>query len=335
MKNNSKFTPDPKLKLMDQVRQVLRHFDYSYNTEKIYYGWIIKYIKFFNTQNYPAEMKGKEIEVFLNHLAVDKRVSPATQKQALNSLFFLYQKVLGKKVPDKLNLIESNKAKKLPIVLGHNELALVFLKLKKSHLLMAKLLYGSGLRLMECLRLRVQDINFNTNKIFIRGLKNGKDRFVMLPESLKGDLLLQKEHIRALHKKDLQNGYGSIDLPESMAIKSDTSVKSLAFQYLFSAKKTSKDPRSGKIRRHHVLESGLQKAVKNAGKKAELSKSVTCQVFRNSFAAHLLENGADIKVVQKLMGHANLKMTKVYIKVMEKEPPLIKSPLDILNDTFK
>ncbi|MCK5313402.1 MAG: integron integrase, partial [Desulfobacteraceae bacterium] len=290
MKTNNKFKPDPKLKLMDRVRQVLRHFNYSYNTEKIYCGWIIKYIKYFNTQNYSSEMEGKEIEVFLNHLAVDRKVSAATQKQALNSLFFLYQKVLGKKIPDKLELIKSNKAKKLPVVLRPEEIMLIFSNMKNTHLLMGKLLYGCGIRLMECLRLRIQDINFSNNKIYIRGLKSGKDRVVMLPESIRVDLVQQKEKIRDIHKYDLQNGYGSIDLPESMSIKSDTSVKSFAFQYLFAAKKTSKDPRSGKIRRYHVIESGLQKAVKNAGKRAGLSKHVTCQALRNTFATHMLEN---------------------------------------------
>ncbi|MCK5099949.1 MAG: integron integrase, partial [Desulfobacteraceae bacterium] len=307
---------------------------YSYNTEKIYCGWIIKYIKFFNTQSYSSEMAGKEIEIFLNHLAVDKKVSPATQKQALNSLFFLYQKVLDKKIPDKIDLIKSNKAKKLPVVMRQEELKLIFSNMKNTHLLMAKLLYGCGLRLMECLRLRIQDINFSSDKIYVRGLKNGKDRVVMLPESLRDDLLQQKEKIRDIHKIDLHNGYGAIDLPESMSIKSDTPVKSFAFQYLFAAKKKSKDPRSGKIRRHHVIESGLQKAVKNAGKRAGLSKHVTCQIFRNSFATHMLENGENIKTVQKLMGHASLNMTKFYIKVMEKEPPLIKSPLDSLSGTL-
>ena len=265
-------------------------------------------------------------------MAKYKKVSPATQKQALNSLFFLYQKVLDKKVPEKMDVVKSNKLTKLPVVMTQNEIKLVFSNMKNTNLLMAQLIYGCGLRLMECMRLRVQDINFSTDKISVRSLKNGKDRVVMLPDSIRADLLEQKEKIRGIHKLDLQKGYGSIDLPDSLSLKSDASVKSFAFQYLFAAKKTSKDPRSGKIRRHHVLESGLQKAVKNSGKRAGLLKQVTCQAFRNSFATHLLENGTDIKKVQKLMGHANLKMTKVYFKVMKKEPPQIKSPLDTLTE---
>ena len=231
-----------------------------------------------------------------------------------------------------MNFVKTNKTTKLPVVMTENEIKLVFSNMKNTHLLMAQLLYGSGLRLMECIRLRIQDLNFSADKIFVRSLKNGKDRVVMLPESIRADLLEQKEKTRAIHKLDLQKGYGAIDLPDSLSLKSDAFVKSFAFQYLFAAKKTSKDPRSGIIRRNHVLESGLQKAVKNSGKRAGLTKQITCQVFRNSFATHLLEKGVDIKKVQKLMGHANLKMTKVYFKVMKKEPPQIKSPLDTLTE---
>ena len=330
MEDKKKFKPDPELKLMDQVSQVLQHYNYSYSTEKIYCGWIIKYIKFFNTHKYSSDMENREIEVFLNHLALKKRVSPATQKQALNSLIFLYQKVLDKEIPEKIELVKPKKSKTLPTILKRDELIEVFSYMKNNHLLMAKLLYGCGLRLMECLRLRIKDIDFSSDQIHIRAVKSGKDRIVMLPVSIRDNLLQQKEKIRELHKTDLQKGYGAIELPESMSIQSDTLVKSLSFQYLFAAKKTSKDPRTGNVRRHHVLESGLQKAVKNAGQRANLSKKVTCQIFRNSFATHMLENGEDIKTVQKLLGHANSKKTAVYLQVMDKEPPPTKSPLDTL-----
>ncbi|MCD4742508.1 MAG: phage integrase N-terminal SAM-like domain-containing protein, partial [Desulfobacteraceae bacterium] len=253
MEDKKKFRPDVKLKLMDQVGQVLEHYDYAYNTEKIYCGWIIKYIKFFNSRSYPADMKGKEIEIFLNYLAIEKRVSPATQKQALNSLFFLYQKVLDIEIPDTIKLLKLKKSKSLPVALTKEELVQIFSLMKNKHLLMVKLLYGSGLRLMECLRLRIQDIDFRTDKIHVHSSKNGKDRIVMLPASIRDDLLQEKETVRDIHKIDLQNGYGAIPLPESMSIESETSVKSFAFQYLFAAKKISKDPRSGIIRRHHVI----------------------------------------------------------------------------------
>ncbi|MCP3898117.1 MAG: integron integrase [Desulfobacteraceae bacterium] len=333
MEEIKKFKPDSKLKLMDQVSQVLRHYNYSYSTEKIYSGWILKYIKYFNSLKYSSEMQGREIEVFINHLSREKKASSATQKQALNSLLFLYQKVLDKEIPGNIELVKSNKHKSLPVVLTQDEVLKVFSLMKNKHLLMAKLLYGCGLRLMECLRLRIQDINFRINKIYVRSSKNGKDRVVMIPNSIRELLIEEKEKARQLHKEDLKIGYGAVELPETMSIKSDTFVKSFGFQYLFSAKKTSKDPRSGKIRRHHVIESGLQKAVKNAGQRAGIKKKITCQVFRNSFATHLLENGVDLKAVQKLMGHANLNMTKVYIKVMDKEPPTIVSPLDSLFET--
>ncbi len=330
MEDIIRFVPDSKLKLMDQVRQVLRHYEYSYNTEKIYCGWVIKYIKFFNSQEYSPKMKGKEIEVFINHLITEKKVSPATQKQALNSLFFLYKKVLNKPLPEQIKIVEARQIRKLPIVLDQNEIKLIFSNMKNTHLLMAKLLYGCGLRLMECLRLRLQDINFTDDKILVRAFKNGKDRFVMLPESIKEDLFLQKNKIREIHKADLHKGYGSIDLPESMGVRSDTCVKTLAWQYLFPAKNRSKDPRSGKVRRYHVIESGIQKAVKAAGKHAGLTNKITCQILRNSFAVHLLEKGVNIKTVQELMGHSNLKMTKVFFKVMKKTPPIVTSPLDDL-----
>ena len=330
MKDINKFKPDSNLKLMDQVRQVLQHYNYSYNTEKIYCGWIIKYIKFFNSHQYTPDMEGKEIEVFLNHLATKKKASPNTQKQALNSLFFLYQKVLDKDTSKKIELIKTDKPNNLPIVLAQDEVIKVFSFMRNNHLLMVKLLYGCGLRLMECLRLRIQDINFEINKIYVRSVKGGKDRTVMLPDSIRNDLIIQKEKARNIHKNDLQMGYGAIDLPETISSKPNTPVKSFDFQYLFGAKKISKNPRSGETRRHHVLESGLQKAVKIAAKRAGIDKHITCHAFRHSFATHLLENGTDKKTVQKLMGHANVKMTEVYFKVMEKEPPPIISPLDIL-----
>ncbi|MCK5541320.1 MAG: integron integrase [Desulfobacterales bacterium] len=332
MEDIKKFKPDPKLKLMDQVRQVLRYYNYSYNTEKIYCGWIVKYIKFFNSLNYSSEMEGKEIEVFLRHLALDKKVSPATQKQALNSLFFLYQKVLDKETSKKIELIKIKKSNNLPVVLAQEEVIKVFSFMKNNHLLMVKLLYGCGLRLMECLRLRIQDINFEINKIYVRSVKGGKDRTIMLPGSIRDNLIAQKEKVRSVHQNDLKMGYGAIGLPEAMSSKPITSVKSFDFQYLFGAKKISKDPRSGEIRRHHVLESGLQKAVKIAAKRAGINKHITCHTFRHSFATHLLENGTDIKTVQKLMGHANVKMTEVYIKAMKKEPPPVISPLDTCLD---
>ncbi len=335
MKDKEKFIPDAELKLMDQVREVLQHYQYSYSTEKIYCRWIIQYIKFFNSQKYSSDMKGREIEIFLNHLSFDKKASIATQKQAMNALFFLYQKVLDKKVPEKPRLIKLKRTKPLPQVLSKAELFKLFSKMRGNHLLMAKLLYGSGLRLMECIRLRIQDIDFSNDKIHIRSTRNRKERSVMLPGSIKDEMIIHKEKTREIHKKDLKKGYGSIDLPGTIPVKLDILVKSFGYQYLFGAKKTSKDPRSGKIRRYHVIESGLQKAVKRAGERAGIQTAVTCQVLRNCFATHMLENGESIKTVQKLMGHANLKMTKIYLKVMENAPPAIKSPLDSLEEICK
>jgi len=330
MEEKNRFKPDPELKLMDQVHQVLQHYDYSYNTEKIYSTWIIKFIQYFNSHTYSPDMENREINVFLDHLKKEKTASPATRKQALNALTFLYQRVLNQKVPDSVKPAHIKKNQSLPMVLTQEEILKIFSFMKKRHLLMAQLIYGCGLRLKECLRLRIQDLNFGDNKIHIRSLKNSKARFIMLPVSLRDQLIELKERVRELHKNDLRLGYGLIDLPETMSVKSKTAVNSFGYQYLFSAGKTSKDPRSGIIRRHHVQESGLQKAVRRAGKRADIKKKVTCLILRNSFAVHMLENGVDIRNLQKLMGHSNLNTTKVFLKVMKKDPPLIISPLDIL-----
>ncbi|MAF94772.1 MAG: integrase [Rhodospirillaceae bacterium] len=334
MENKLDFIPDSKLKLMDQVRQVLRHYQYSENTEKIYCDWIVKYIQFFNARNYSSKMQGKEINMFLDYLGSNKKASPATQKQALNALIFLYQKVLAKKIPQDIKDIKLSSTKALPVVMSQDEVIRLFSYMKKTNLLMAKILYGCGFRLMECLRLRIQDVNFETGNISVRSNKKRKDRIVMLPQSIREELLLQKEKIREIHKQDLRKGYGAIGLPETISMNADFSVKSFGFQYLFAAKKVVKDLRTGKMRRHHAPESGLQKAVKTAARKAMIEKKISCQTFRHSFAAHLLENGEDIKKVQKLMGHSNLKMTKKYIKVMTKKPPEVISPLDIIQESI-
>ena len=201
MENKLNFIPDSKLKLMDQVRQVLRHYQYSENTEKIYCDWIVKYIQFFNAHEYSAKMQGKEIDIFLDHLVSSKNASPATQKQALNALIFLYQKVLAKKVPQDIKDIQLSSKKDLPVVMTQKEVTSLFSYMKKTNLLMAKILYGCGFRLMECLRLRIQDVNFEAEKISIRSNKKGKDRIVMLPQSVREELLLQKEKIRVIHNK--------------------------------------------------------------------------------------------------------------------------------------
>ena len=330
MENKKKFQPDRSLKLMDQVRQVLRYYNYAYSTEQIYCDWIVQYISFFNTEKHPQDMGKKEIESFLTHLTVDRKCSAASQKQALNAIIFLYKRVLGIDIMETIEPVKSSRQKLPPVVMTQNEVKNVMSHISGIHLLMAKMLYGCGLRLMECVRLRVKDIDIERGKVYVYAAKGGKNRVVILPESIKPDLVRQIETVRTIHVKDLENGFGEVYLPEALARKYRGAAKEFSRQYLFPSKNISKDPRSGKERRHHVLESGLQKAVKAASKKAGLTKRVTCHTFRHSFATHMLENGVNIRVVQDLMGHADVKTTEIYTHVMEKDISVVQSPLDVL-----
>ncbi|MFO7751940.1 MAG: integron integrase [Desulfobacteraceae bacterium] len=330
MENKKKFQPDRSLKLLDQVRQVLRYHNYAYSTEQTYCDWIVQYIKFFNSENHPKEMGKTEIESFLTHLAVDRKCSAASQKQALNAIIFLYKRVLDIDIMEKIEPVKSSRHKLPPVVMTQKEVKKVMSHITGTHLLMVKLLYGCGLRLMECIRLRIKDIDIERSKVYVYAAKGGKNRVVILPESIKPDLFRQIESVRSIHEKDLENGFGEVYLPEALARKYRGAAKEFSWQYLFPSKSISKDPRSGKKRRHHVLESGLQKAVKTAVKKAGLTKRVTCHTFRHSFATHMLENGMNIRVVQDLMGHADVKTTEIYTHVMEKDISVVQSPLDAL-----
>jgi len=329
MERNHKFRPDHSLKLMDQTRQVLRYHHYAYRTEQAYCDWIVRYIKFHGAEKHPKDMGKKEIDAFLSHLAVDRKVSAATQKQALNAIIFLFRHVLGVDIIDKIEPVRAKKRPRLPAVMRQNEVQQVLIHMKGLHLLMAQLLYGGGLRLMECIRLRVKDVDLDQKRIYVRG-KGDKDRTTLLPEAIHDELKNQLTIVKAHHEEDLANGYGDVYLSESLSRKYRNAAKAFRWQYLFPAKKISTDPRSGKKRRHHVLESGLQKAVKSAVNKAGITKRVSCQTFRHSFATHLLENGVNIRVVQELMGHADVKTTEIYTPVMQKDLTAVRSPLDAL-----
>ncbi|MBN1350373.1 integron integrase [candidate division KSB1 bacterium] len=330
MESKKKFTPDPSLKLMDQVRQVLRYHHYSYKTEHAYCNWILRYLKFHGGKKHPRAMGKKEIEQFLSHLAGDGNVSASTQRQALNALVFLYRHVLDIPIDEELEHSRSKRHPRIPIVLTQQEVKSVLDQMQGIHLLMAKLLYGGGLRLMECVRLRVGDLDFEREKLYIRDGKGGKDRVTLFPKSIHEDLQIQLGNVKKLHDQDLSNGYGSVYLPNALARKYPSAAREFCWQYIFPSRNLSQDPRTGKIRRHHVLESGLQKAVKTAVKKAGIVKRVGCHTFRHCFATHLLENGANIRVVQKLMGHADVKTTEIYTHVMEKNIDDLHSPLDLL-----
>ncbi len=325
------FHPNPDLKLMDQVREVLRYYNYALKTEQAYCQWILRYIRFYGGNTHPADLGAGDVEHFLSHLVSDRKVSAATQKQALNALVFLYHKVLDIRVDDKIAPVRSKRKQRLPTVLTKSEVTILLQNMQGTHALMAKILYGSGLRLMECLRLRIQDVDFGQNYLEIRGTKGGKDRISLLPQELSDELYHHIERVKLLHQQDLKEGFGRVYLPEALARKYPNAAQETGWQYVFPARKRSVDPRSGEVRRHHVLESGLQKAVKLAVRKAGITKRVSCHTLRHSFATHLLENGCNIRRVQELMGHADVKTTEIYTHVMQKDLGALQSPLDNLS----
>jgi len=330
MENKRKFRPDPSLKLMDQVRQVLRYHHYAYRTEQTYCDWIVRYIKYFGAKKHPQDMGKTEIDAYLSHLATERKVSASTQRQALNAIIFLYRRVLDQPMIEQIEPTRAKRKPRLPVVMTKNEVRRVLAQMKGIHLLMAKILYGAGLRLMECIRLRVQDLDFERNLIYVRSAKGNKDRTTLFPRSIQLEMRRQLEKVKRSHNEDLAQGYGGVYLPEDLARKYPHAARELRWQYMFPAKKRSVDPRTGVERRHHVLESGLQKAVKVAVDRAGITKRVGCHTFRHCFATHLLENGVNIRVVQELMGHADVKTTEIYTHVMEKNISAVLSPLDDL-----
>jgi integron integrase len=330
MESKPKFKPNPNYRLMDQVREVLRYYHYSYRTEQSYTAWILQYIKFYGGQTHPKKLGKYEVERFLSYLAEKRHVAAATQKQALNALVFLYKKVLDIDLGDGIAPARSKRRPNLPTVLTKQEVSKLLGHMSGKHRLMAKLLYGGGLRLMECIRLRIKDVDFGQGKIFIRQSKGGQDRSAILPDSIKQELHAQVDEAIALHNEDIEKGFGEVYIPSALARKYPNASKEIGWQYVFPAKKRSTDPRSKKIMRHHVLESGLQKAVKRALNQAKIYKKAGCHTLRHSFATHLLEAGTNIRVVQKLMGHADVKTTEIYTHVMKKDIDSVKSPLDLL-----
>lgn len=323
-----KFRPNPKAKLMDQVKEVLRYHHYAYRTEMTYCQWILRYIRHYGGQTHPKTMGHTQVEAFLSHLTSQENVAASTQRQALNALMFLYREVLDKPIEGEMAPIRSKKKPSLPTVLTIEEVQKVFWQMTGTHLLMAKLLYGSGLRLMECIRLRIKDVDFNQNKLFVRAGKGGKDRVTLLPTNIHDELKAHIDRVIELHHDDLIQGFGEVYLPHAFDRKTPNAARETGWQYVFPAKKRSIDPRSNKERRHHVLESGLQKAVKRAANQARIHKKVGCHTLRHSFATHMLENGTNIRILQTLLGHANVKTTEIYTHVMRNDIDSVTSPLD-------
>ena len=315
-------------KLLEQVSDVIRTKHYSYRTEKTYIEWIRRYI-LFHDKRHPKEMGAAEIEAFLIHLATEKNVSASTQTQALSAILFLYRHVLKMEMPIPNALIRAKKSKTLPVVLSHQEALAVITKMKSTPQLMAKLLYGSGLRLAECLSLRVKDLDFANRQIIVRDGKGENDRITLFPQSIVTNLQEHLKVTKLIHQKDLREGFGEVYMPYALAVKYPNAAKEWMWQYVFPASIRSLDPASKTIRRHHLNPSVLQKAIRQAALSLEITKPVGPHTFRHSFATRLLQNGYDIRTIQELLGHKDIKTTMIYTHIIQPVAD-VKSPLDDL-----
>jgi len=316
-------------KLLDRVRERIRLKHYSIRTEQSYVQWVRRYI-LHHGKRHPMEMGAPEVEAFLTHLAVEGRVSASTQNQARSALLFLYKEVLGVELPWLDNVEQAKKPKRLPVVLDQDEVRNLVAQLAGVHWLVAVLLYGSGLRLMEALRLRVQDVDIKRREIVVREGKGFKDRVTMLPELAVKPLQLHLHAVKALHEKDLAEGFGEVYLPYALERKYPNAGRSWGWQYVFPSGNRSVDPRSGQTRRHHIDEQTIQRAVKQAARNAGIVKPATPHTLRHSFATHLLQNGQDIRTVQELLGHEDVSTTMIYTHVLNKGGRGVTSPLDRL-----
>ena len=319
--------PNPPRRLLDQVRHALRLKHYSLRTEQAYISWIRRFILFHDKQH-PLTMGVPEITAFLSHLATQQKVSASTQNQALNALLFLYRDVLVKDLPEPIDAIRARRPLRLPTVLTKDETRTQIRHLDGRYQLMAKLLYGSGLRLMECLRLRVKDIDFAERQIIVRDGKGGSDRVTMLPEALLEPLRDHLVRVAAAHHVDLSRGRGAVMLPGALDRKYTAASREWIWQFVFPSDRLSADPRSGPIRRHHLDPGGLQRAVGQAARQARIAKHVSCHTLRHSFATHLLEGGYDIRTVQEFLGHKDVKTTMIYTHVLNRGGLAVRSPLD-------
>ena len=314
-------------RLLDQIRARCRLRHYSIRTERAYVGWARRFI-LANGRRHPRDMGVAEVEAFLSTLATRDDVAASTQNQALSALLFLYREVLGIELPWMESVVRAKRPQKVPVVLSHDEVARLLAVLDGQPWLMAALLYGAGIRLMECVRLRVQDVDFGRREILVRNGKGGKDRRVPLPQRLHERLREQVDRVGLQHQADLLAGRGEVYLPHALSRKYPNAARELGWQYVFPSPRHSVDPRSGASRRHHLDEATLQRAVKAARVRAGIHKPATCHTLRHSFATHLLEAGHDIRTVQELLGHKDVATTQLYTHVLGRGAGGVLSPLD-------
>lgn len=316
-------------KLLDSVRSVMRVRHYSYETEKTYVYWIRQYI-FFHKITHPKEMSAAEVEAFLTHLAVEKSVSASTQNQALHALLFLYKEVLKVDLPWLNEFKTAKKSSRVPVVLTKDEVKTILDKLTGTNWLIGNLLYGSGLRLIEALRLRVKDLDFGFRQVVVRDGKGGKDRFTVMPSKLIEPLQKHLETVRKSHEQDLRRALGSVEMPFGLARKYPQAEKEWIWQYVFPSKSLSLNPRTGATARHHVSPASVQKSFKEILRKSRIPKNASPHTLRHSFATHLLQDGCDIRTIQDLLGHKEISTTMIYTHVLQNNRLGVKSPVDLI-----
>jgi len=316
-----------KKRLLDRVRDSIRSRHYSLRTEQSYIQWIRRFILFHN-KRHPEEMGEKEISQFLTDLAVNRKVSASTQNQALSALLFLYKLVLGQKLDWLDDVVRAKRPKRLPVVLTQSEVSSLLDNMTGVNGLIAKLIYGTGMRKMECLRLRVTDIDFDYRQIHVRSGKGNKDRITLLPDCLGSPLQSQLAQVESLHKSDIEAGYGEVELPFALDRKYPDAGREWKWQYVFPATRRSVDPLTGVIRRHHWYDTNVSRAIRQSVFTSRINKHVGVHTLRHSFATHLLENGYDIRTVQELLGHKDVSTTMIYTHVLNKGGRGVRSPLD-------
>lgn len=319
--------------IINETRRLIRLKHYSYSTERTYVQWIERFLAYaLQTGNKKkiSDVMTEDFKNFLSHLAIKQKVSSSTQNQAFNAILFLFRNVLGKETGDLGSAVRAKRGQKLPVVFSVDEVKSLFTHMTGKNRLIAELLYGSGLRLMELARLRVKDIDFDANTIFVRSGKGDKDRATVLPSAVKERLKEHLKEVKALHEQDIADGYGEVFLADALSRKYPNAGKEWAWQYVFPSSKLSVDSISGKIGRHHISDTAIQEAVKNALNKSGISKHASVHTFRHSFATHLLQNGVNIREVQELLGHKNVETTMIYTHVLRNMSNAPQSPLDAL-----